>query len=86
MLPSIEALKAQVNNARLQLADADLFGESYARTLHQWRDRFLAAWSQIEPLGYDERFRRTWEMYLAYCEGGFRARAIDVGQFKLVRP
>ena len=86
MLPSIEALKAQVNNARLQLADVDLFGESYARTLHEWRDRFLAAWSQIEPLGYDERFRRTWEMYLAYCEGGFRARAIDVGQFKLVRP
>ena len=86
MLPSIEALKAQVNNARLQLADVDLFGESYARTLHQWRDRFLAAWSQIEPLGFDERFRRTWEMYLAYCEGGFRARAIDVGQFKLVRP
>jgi len=74
-----------VQDARLQLADADLCGASYARTLRQWRDRFLAAWHQIEPLGFDDRFRRMWEMYLAYCEGGFRAEAINVGQFKLVK-
>jgi cyclopropane-fatty-acyl-phospholipid synthase len=86
MLPSVEALKTEVARARLQLADADLFGDSYARTLRDWRDRFLGAWKNIEPLGFDERFRRMWEMYLAYCEGGFRARAINVGQFKLVRP
>ena len=86
MLPSVEILKDQFARAKLQLADADLFGDSYARTLRVWRDRFLAAWSSIEPLGFDDRFRRMWEMYLAYCEGGFRARAINVGQFKLVRP
>ncbi len=85
MLPSVEVLKTQVANARLHLSDADLFGLSYARTLRQWRDRFLGAWSQIEPLGFDDRFRRMWEMYLAYCEGGFRANAINVGQFKLVK-
>ena len=85
MLPSVEVLKAQVADARLHMADADLFGQSYARTLRQWRDRFLGAWHQIEPLGFDERFRRMWEMYLAYCEGGFRANAINVGQFKLVK-
>ena len=62
-----------------------MFGDSYAATLQQWRTRFLAAWTNIEPLGFDERFRRMWEMYLAYCEGGFRAQAINVGQFKLVR-
>jgi len=86
MLPSVEALRRSVDRAKLQVADAAMFGESYARTLHQWRDRFLRAWGTIEPLGFDERFRRMWEMYLAYCEGGFRARAINVGQFKLVRP
>ncbi len=85
MLPSIGALKNEFERARLQLADVTTFGESYAKTLLQWRQRFTAAWSEIEPLGFDERFRRMWEMYLAYCEGGFRAKSINVGQFKLRR-
>ncbi|MBY0509367.1 MAG: cyclopropane-fatty-acyl-phospholipid synthase family protein [Rhodospirillaceae bacterium] len=86
MLPSVERLKTQVDRAKLVFEDAVMFGDSYAVTLKEWRDRFLAAWHTIEPLGFDDRFRRMWEMYLAYCEGGFRAQAIDVGQFKLVRP
>ena len=85
MLPSVSALKNEIGRARLQLADVTTFGESYAKTLLQWRERFVSAWSEIEPLGFDERFRRMWEMYLAYCEGGFRAKSIDVGQFKLRR-
>ena len=85
MLPSVECLKMQVEKAKLVYDDASLFGESYALTLRQWRDRFLAAWSTIEPLGFDERFRRMWEMYLAYWEGGFRTGAVNVGQFKLIR-
>lgn len=85
MLPSITALRSEVDQARLQLAEFNTFGESYAQTLLQWRKRFLNAWTTIEPLGFDERFRRMWEMYLAYCEGGFRAKSIDVGQFKLRR-
>ncbi|MHB1204905.1 MAG: class I SAM-dependent methyltransferase [Rhodospirillaceae bacterium] len=85
MLPSVEGLKAQFARAKLQFDDAIMFGDSYAVTLQQWRARFLAAWTNIERLGFDERFRRMWEMYLAYCEGGFRAHAINVGQFKLVR-
>jgi cyclopropane-fatty-acyl-phospholipid synthase len=86
MLPSVEAFRSCVDRAKLQLADVAMYGESYARTLRQWRDSFLHAWGTIEPMGFDDRFRRMWEMYLAYCEGGFRARAINVGQFKLVRP
>ena len=86
MLPSVERLKAQVDRAKLRFDEAVMFGDSYAATLKEWRDRFLAAWHNIEPLGFDDRFRRMWEMYLAYCEGGFRAKAINVGQFKLVRP
>lgn len=86
MLPSVERLRTQVDMAKLKLVDATMFGDSYARTLRDWRDRFLAAWGAIEPLGFDDRFRRMWEMYLAYCEGGFRGRSIDVGQFKLIKP
>ncbi|MDX2225177.1 MAG: cyclopropane-fatty-acyl-phospholipid synthase family protein [Rhodospirillaceae bacterium] len=85
MLPSVTALKSQVQAAKLNLADATMFGPSYAQTLRIWRDRFLDKWHAIQPLGFDDRFRRMWEMYLAYCEGGFRARSIDVGQFKVVR-
>ncbi len=85
MLPTVERLKTQFADAKLTFDGALMFGDSYAATLRQWRDRFLAAWGSIEPLGFDERFRRMWEMYLAYCEGGFRAQAINVGQFKLVR-
>ncbi|MFL2771298.1 MAG: class I SAM-dependent methyltransferase [Rhodospirillaceae bacterium] len=85
MLPSVSALQQEFVQARLHLADVYTFGESYAQTLLQWRQRFVEAWANIEPLGFDERFRRMWEMYLAYCEGGFRAKLIDVGQFKLVR-
>ena len=86
MLPSIERLKGQVEQAKLVFGEAVMFGDSYAQTLREWRDRFLAAWSTIEPLGFDDRFRRMWEMYLAYCEGGFRTGTVDVGQFKLIRP
>jgi len=85
MLPSVSALKDQVEQAKLQLVDMSHFGDSYAQTLREWRTRFLGAWSDIEPLGFDERFRRMWEMYLAYCEGGFRAKLIDVGHFKIAR-
>ncbi|MEQ8735277.1 MAG: cyclopropane-fatty-acyl-phospholipid synthase family protein [Rhodospirillaceae bacterium] len=85
MLPSVKALTDEIHRAKLNLADSTTFGDSYAVTLKEWRQRFLAAWSSIEPMGFDDRFRRMWEMYLAYCEGGFRAKSIDVGQFKVVR-
>lgn len=85
MLPSMSALESEIGRASLQLTDADTFGDSYATTLREWRQRFQSTWSSIEPLGFDDRFRRMWEMYLAYCEGGFRAKSIDVGQFKIVR-
>ena len=85
MLPTVTALKEHSVRARLTLTDTMMFGHSYAKTLQIWRDRFMSKWGEIAPLGFDERFRRMWELYLAYCEGGFRAKAIDVGQFKLVR-
>lgn len=61
------------------------FGASYARTLHAWGERFEAAWPGIAELGFDERFRRMWRYYLAYCEGGFRAGRAGVSQIALVR-
>jgi cyclopropane-fatty-acyl-phospholipid synthase len=85
MLPSVSALRGEIGRAGLELARQDFFGTDYARTLAEWRQRFLAAWPEIAPMGFDARFRRMWEFYLAYCEAGFRAQTIDVTQVALIR-
>jgi cyclopropane-fatty-acyl-phospholipid synthase len=62
-----------------------MFGPDYAETLRRWRRSFEAAWPPIEKLGVDERFRRMWRYYLAYCETGFDTGRIDVGLFAMDR-
>jgi cyclopropane-fatty-acyl-phospholipid synthase len=86
MLPSPTALKREYEAAGLRLEKQSNFGDDYARTLAEWNRRFQAAWPEIEPLGFDGRFKRMWEFYLAYCEAGFRGRSLDVTQVALVRP
>ena len=46
------------------------------------QQRFQKSWPIIEWLGFDERFKRTWEYYLAYCQAGFEVNAISVGLYK----
>lgn len=86
MLPSPAMLRTLTQRAGLDTLRNVTFGLDYARTLNEWRQRFLGAWDEIVPLGFDERFRRLWEYYLAYCEAGFRAGMIDVTQLTLVKP
>ena len=69
----------------LRLDRVDAMGRHYAHTLRLWREKFTAGWSQVAALGFDERFRRMWEFYLAYCEAGFRTGYLDVAQLRLVR-
>jgi cyclopropane-fatty-acyl-phospholipid synthase len=57
-----------------------IFGLDYAKTLATWRNNFREAWPNLMPLGFDDRFRRLWEYYLAYCEAGFLSGNIDVRQ------
>jgi cyclopropane-fatty-acyl-phospholipid synthase len=83
MLPSIEAMAEEATRVGLSFTCVEQFGMSYARTLAEWRRRFVEAWPQIEMMGFNEAFRRKWEYYLGYCEGGFRAGAIDVGLYRL---
>jgi cyclopropane-fatty-acyl-phospholipid synthase len=58
----------------------------YAETLRRWRANFEAATARLEGLGYDERFRRLWRMYLSYCEAGFAERRIESVQTLLAKP
>lgn len=85
MLPTKTAIAEQAGKAGLVLDHAEDFGLSYAKTLSEWARRFEASWPEIASLGLDERFRRRWRYYLAYCEAGFEAGAIDVGLYRLRR-
>jgi cyclopropane-fatty-acyl-phospholipid synthase len=87
MLPTESRLRAEAARAGLTVAPQSwlAFGQDYARTLALWRERFEAAWPQIAGQGFDERFRRLWRYYLAYCEAGFRTGRTDVVQFALTR-
>ena len=86
-IPSISAmLDAKTRTTDLALVQMEDFGESYARTLEAWRGRFMARLSQVRVQGFDDRFIRMWEFYLAYCEGGFRERSIGVSHLLLAKP
>ena len=54
---------------------SQLRGHPFDRVGH-----LLQATQSLTPLGFDERFRRLWEYYLAYCEAGFLSGNIDVRQ------
>jgi len=83
MLPSPSVLRGLIERAGLAVESVETFGASYALTLRAWRERFDAAWPRIESQGFAPRFKRMWDYYLAYCEAGFRAGALDVGLWRL---
>ncbi|HOU65111.1 MAG TPA: cyclopropane-fatty-acyl-phospholipid synthase family protein [Thermomonas sp.] len=86
-IPSIAAmLAAKARSSDLALVHLEDFGPSYARTLHDWRERFLARREDVRAQGFDERFLRMWTFYLAYCEGGFRERSIGVAHVLMAKP
>ncbi|WP_407051197.1 class I SAM-dependent methyltransferase [Methyloraptor flagellatus] len=85
MLPTPTHMSELGHRFGLALTSEKVFGQDYARTLAEWRQRFLDAWPRIVPLGFDDRFKRLWEYYLHYCEAGFRSGNIDVRQLVYVK-
>ncbi|MCX7305984.1 MAG: cyclopropane-fatty-acyl-phospholipid synthase [Hyphomicrobiales bacterium] len=86
MLPTKTHMHELAAAAGLRVTAQFSFGEGYSKTLSEWRTRFRAAWPRLEPLGFDDRFRRMWDYYLAYCDVGFRAGATDVTLFQMQKP
>jgi cyclopropane-fatty-acyl-phospholipid synthase len=84
-LPSPGAFRAQAEQAGLKVIDEFCFGQDYARTLQEWRQAFMAREQQVLALGFDRRFMRIWEFYLAYCEAAFAERNTDVVQYTLLK-
>ena len=85
MLATLTALRGLAADAGLAWDGHHAMGDDYARTLADWRGRFLARWPEIRALGFDERFRRMWTYYFSYCEAGFLGGAVDVVQARLTR-
>lgn len=87
LIPSLSALTgAMSSSSRLMVHELEEIGPSYAETLKRWRERFLANLGEVRRLGYDTRFARTWDFYLAFCEAAFRTRALRDVQLVLTRP
>jgi len=85
LLPSREVFRREAQKAGLELVNELAFGADYAETLRRWRVQFLKNDGPLRQLGFDTRFMRIWEFYLAYCEAAFATGNTDVVQFTLRR-
>jgi cyclopropane-fatty-acyl-phospholipid synthase len=85
MLPSASLFARHAEAAGLRVVDRFAFGPDYAETLRRWRHAFLGRLDEVRRQGFDERFVRLWDFYLAYCEAAFDAGNTDVLQFTLQR-
>jgi len=86
-LPSLEVIaRCLARHTDMRTVGLDDLTPHYPETLRRWRANFEAAAGRLQDLGYDERFRRLWRMYLAYCEAGFAERRIGVVQMLLAKP
>ncbi|MGH2954338.1 MAG: class I SAM-dependent methyltransferase [Solirubrobacterales bacterium] len=86
-LPS-QRLIAELVERRTDMSIAwqEEISEHYVRTLAAWRERFNDAWPGLRPRGYDRRFRRLWNFYLASSQAGFAERRIRDLQILLAKP
>ena len=80
-----EILKSLARATRMSLYHAENIGTHYARTLRAWRERFHARVEEVRALGFDQRFIRMWDLYLAYCEAAFLERHVGVFQLVLTK-
>ncbi len=86
MLPAPFRLRQEAARAGLEVVGSLEFGQDYSRTLRLWYEAFNRRWPEIEAMGFDARFRRMWNFYLASCAGAFRGGNCDVTQFTVMRP
>jgi cyclopropane-fatty-acyl-phospholipid synthase len=86
-LPSLAVISRELaRRTDMQAADLEDLTPHYVETLRRWRANFTAHAAALAELGYDERFRRIWTLYLAYCEAGFAERRICDIQLLLTKP
>ncbi len=79
----VEIQRSMARATRMQMFHMEDIGIHYALTLKEWRARFLEHLDDVRRQGFEERFVRMWDYYLAYCEGAFRERYISDVQLVL---
>jgi cyclopropane-fatty-acyl-phospholipid synthase len=85
-LPALGAIQGSLaRTTNLMIEKLDDIAEHYATTLGRWRHEFWKREREVRGLGFDDRFLRTWDFYLATCEAAFRHRQIGVLQLALIR-
>ncbi len=84
MLPSVNMLKKIIENNKFKIIENNNYAEHYAKTLKNWRSNFNSSLNEIKNNGFDDRFIRLWNYYLAYCESGFKTKRIGLNQIKII--
>ena len=85
MLPTKKELLEINKKVGLDFKEIQNFGLSYAKTLNLWNIQFQSSWNDLVKLGFNNRFKRMWEFYLAYCETGFISKSTDVSHFLITK-
>jgi cyclopropane-fatty-acyl-phospholipid synthase len=85
-IPSVSVLAGAAASTDLRLVHLDDMTRDYAETLRRWRHRFFERWQGIQSLGFDERFKRLWDFYFSYCEGGFDEAVLGSVQLTFAKP
>lgn len=83
LCPSIGSIVESAAKCKLLVDNTENFSQSYAETLHRWNKNFQENWKKIAQLGFDEHFKRVWELYLVYCEYGFKNELIGIHHITL---
>jgi cyclopropane-fatty-acyl-phospholipid synthase len=86
MLPSSAVLHDHIAQAGLAGIKSIEFGQSYSQTLRQWHSSFNCKWDQVAQLGFDDRFRRMWNLYLTSCAAAFENGYCEVSQITIAKP
>tara|TARA_B100001057_G_scaffold388916_1_gene396520 strand:- start:141 stop:1307 length:1167 start_codon:yes stop_codon:yes gene_type:complete len=83
MLPSVNVLKEILKKNKLKIIENNNYAEHYAKTLNNWRYNFNSSLNEVKNNGFDDKFIRLWNYYLAYCESGFKTQRIGLNQIKI---
>ena len=81
LMASDSVFKSMADKFKLETLNTKSFAQDYAKTLEAWFHQFNDNWEDISKLGFNERFKKLWDFYLAYCRGGFLSTRINVSQY-----
>ncbi len=85
-IPSVSALSGAAGKTDMRMVHMEDQTPHYAETLRRWRSAFMENWPQLQALGFDEQFRRLWDFYFTYCEGGFDEAVLGSVQIVWAKP